>query len=314
VEQRDVVGAGEPSAGGPAAVVVLAQLRAQVAELESHDDGVRRDAPDAVHRMRVASRRLRSALASFRPLLDRGTLEDLRAQLKWLADLLGEARDAEVMRDRLAAMTADPAPGGDEALPDSVGARLDATYHGAHARVVEALDSPHYARLLDALDRLVASPPWAPAAELPARDVLPARARREWKRLKARVTAADEATDEHERDVELHEVRKAAKRLRYACEALVPAFGPPAAETAAAAERLQEVLGDYQDSIVSQGRLRELATREDASEDAFVLGRLHRLEQDLAERSREEYGDAWAELSRKRLRRWMTAGRHDHRS
>lgn len=51
--------------------VLLAHLREQVAELVRRDPDVRRDEDDAVHKMRVATRRLRSALSTFRPLLDR---------------------------------------------------------------------------------------------------------------------------------------------------------------------------------------------------------------------------------------------------
>lgn len=309
MEEPDAVDVTGPSEDGSAAVVVLARLRAQVDELARHDPGVRRNAPDAVHRMRVASRRLRSALASFRPLLDTGTADQLRGELRWLAQVLGEARDAEVMRERLtaiAAAVAGSATGESEGLPGTVRARLDAGYERARAQVLDALDSPRYDRLRKALDGLVEAPPWGPSARLAAREVLPALARADWKRLKARVAAADQAAGELERDLELHEVRKAGKRLRYACEALVPAFGHQAAETAAAAERLQEVLGSYQDSVVSQDRLRELAIRQDTSEgDALVLGRLHQLELEHAEQSRSQYQDAWAELSRKQLRRWM---------
>jgi CHAD domain-containing protein len=218
------------------------------------------------------------------------------------------------MRDRLTAMAAEPV-GGDpaEPFPVALESRLQDGYGQAHARVLEALDSPRYFRLLDALDRLVAEPPWEPAAELPAQEVLPVLARSEWKRLRGEVAAADRAADEQERDLALHEVRKAAKRLRYACEALVPAFGSPATETAAAAEHLQEVLGAYQDSVVSQGHLRELATRQEASSsDALVLGRLHRLEQERAEQSRVEYADAWKQLAKKGLRRWMKGEWPDH--
>ena len=73
--------------------MILAHLREQVATLEAFDPMVRRDKPDAVHKMRVATRRLRSARATFQPLLASKSDGDLRAELKWLAGVLGEARD-----------------------------------------------------------------------------------------------------------------------------------------------------------------------------------------------------------------------------
>ena len=71
---------------------------------------MRLDAPDAVHKMRVATRRLRSALTTFKPLFDADVVRPLGGELKWLAGELGAARDAEVMRDRV--RTAVEAEGG----------------------------------------------------------------------------------------------------------------------------------------------------------------------------------------------------------
>ena len=95
----------------PAAEVVLAYLRDQVAAISRYDPLVRRDEPDAVHQMRVASRRARSALQAFGSIIDREATRPLCAELKWLAATLGQARDSEVMRDRLTAdLAAIPPP------------------------------------------------------------------------------------------------------------------------------------------------------------------------------------------------------------
>ena len=88
--------------GDPAAGVVHARLCEQLAEMKHQDPRVRQDLPDAVHDMRVAMRRLRSALATFRPLLDRAVTEPLREELKWVGAVLGDARDSEVTHERLA--------------------------------------------------------------------------------------------------------------------------------------------------------------------------------------------------------------------
>src|SRR5580693_8338584 len=68
----------------PAGEVVLAYLDAQAAKLSVLDLAVRRDKPDAVHKMRVAVRRLRSALQSFTGIVSETETEHLRAELKWL--------------------------------------------------------------------------------------------------------------------------------------------------------------------------------------------------------------------------------------
>ena len=92
----------EPDAGDSAGATVLAYLREQADRLRRFDPLVRRDAPDSVHQMRVASRRLRSALQAYRRVLDRDATRPLTEELKWLAGELAPARDS-VDHERAAA-------------------------------------------------------------------------------------------------------------------------------------------------------------------------------------------------------------------
>src|SRR5262249_14534957 len=163
----------------PAGQVVLAYLRAQTGKLTSLDPMVRRDEPDAVHQMRVASRRLRSTLRSFGKILRRGDTGRLAGELKWLGDLLGEARDDEVLAGHLQAhLRQMPA----ELVVGPVQARVQGHFAparaAAHRAVVAALDSRRYFSLLDELDRLAAAPPPTPRAAGPAAAVLPPAGRR----------------------------------------------------------------------------------------------------------------------------------------
>ena len=89
-----------------AAEVVLCYLRDQVQAIARCDPLVRRDKPDAVHQMRVATRRARSALQAFGSIIDKEATRPLCEELKWLAAALGQARDTEVMLDRLNASLA----------------------------------------------------------------------------------------------------------------------------------------------------------------------------------------------------------------
>ena len=87
----------------------MAYLAEQVGGIVGREADVRADAPDAVHKARVATRRLRSALRTFRRLLDRDVTDPLRDEVRWLATALGAPRDAEVMKARiLAALDALP--------------------------------------------------------------------------------------------------------------------------------------------------------------------------------------------------------------
>jgi CHAD domain-containing protein len=292
---------------GPAAAVVHARLREQVAAVKLQDPAVRRDEPDSVHQMRVALRRLRSALATFRPLLDREVTDPLRDEAKWIAGLLGEARDAEVIGARLGdVIGAEPA----ELVLGPVAARLEhqlsGTYRDSLARSVEAMDSSRYFTLLDNLDQLIASPPWTERAAEPAHDVLPARVRHDWRRLRRLVDEADDATEPGQREERLHEVRKAAKRVRYAAETLVPVYGKPASRLVKATKKVQSVLGDHHDSVVAQPLLRQLGVQAHLDgENGFTYGRLHALEQARAAETERLYTKAWRKASRKKLRRWL---------
>ena len=103
-------------------------------------------------------------------------------------------------------------------------------------------------------------------------------------------------------------MRKAAKRLRYAAEAVETAFGAKAARLAAAAESVQEVLGDLNDSVVTRALLRQLAAESAGRPgNALLYGRMHAAEERHAARAEAQFDAAWHACSRRRLRRWLRA-------
>lgn len=290
-----------PTSGGidssaAARDVVQAHLAEQVAALLRWDRSARTDESDAVHKMRVATRRLRSALATYRPLLDRTRTDPVRAELQWLGQVLGEPRDAEVMLARVRALVAEqPAELVLGAVRRRVDRELRRRHRETHARMVTELGSERYFRLLDALDALAGAPPFTGRADRSATKALPLLV----KRTRERVLAlADEAADESSpsrRDELLHDVRKAAKRARYAGESVAPALGAKASAYAAGMEHLQEVLGEHQDSAATRDLLRELGVQAHlAGENGFTFGRLHGLEQCRGERAAERYDGALA--------------------
>lgn len=299
---RRPASSGKATAGG----VLVAHLAEQVGELVARDPQVRRDQPDALHKMRVATRRLRSALQTFRPLLDRTRTDPLRDELRWLAGVLGEVRDTEVMHARLRGLVADePAELVVGPVRERIDTELDARYRAAHDRVLAELEGERYLALLDALDALVAEPPLLPLARERARTVLPGLVEHAWRRLTRALRHAERA-DGTERDLLLHEARKDAKRARYAAEAVASAYGKPAVAFAKAVTRLQEVLGEHQDGVVTREALRELAAAAAAAgEDGFTYGRLHGLEQARAETAGAGWRRARRAASKRRLRRWL---------
>lgn len=295
------------TAGG----VLQAHLAEQVGELVARDPQVRRDLPDAVHKMRVATRRLRSALRSFRPLLDRTRTDPVRTELAWLAGVLGQARDAEVMHARLRDLVAGQDP---DLVVGPVRDRIDtvlgARYRQAHDDVLAELDGPRYLALLDTLTALFADPPLSDAARGRATDVLPAVVRRAEKHVLRLLASASDLPPGAAQDVELHEARKSAKQARYVAEAVAPVYGRDARRWAAAVADLQEVLGTHQDGVVTREALRELALQAHRSgENGFTYGRLHALEQAAADAAAVTWPAALAALRNKQLRKWFARAR-----
>ncbi len=231
-----------------------------------------------MHQLRVATRRARSALQAYGKLIDREQTRQLTDELKWLAGVAGEARDLEVLRARFTTAV------GKQPVEDVLGpvqARLASWFAPRQAKartlLLEALDSPRYLALLDALDGLLADPPLTKLAAKPAAKELPRQLSRSFHRMQKHMTVADTRTGA-QRDLELHEVRKAGKRMRYATEAAEPALGRAAGKLISHTRDVQEVLGDHQDAVVAAPVLRELGiAAAGGRENAFTWGVLYGL-------------------------------------
>ena len=262
------------TADSAAGDVLLAYLRDQVTGILRDDPLVRRAAPDAVHQMRVASRRARSVLQAFGQVIDREATRPLCAELKWLAATLGRVRDSEVL---LARFTEELAVIPQALVVGPVQARIRVHFSTEYAQALkaalQALDGRRYLRLLDDLDELVARPPLTPLADGPAGKVLAKPVRRARRQLRRALAAVPSATD---RDAAIHEARKAAKRARYAAEAAAPALGSSADRQAARTRELQQLLGDHHDGVVARMVLLDLAEEaRAAAEDTFTYGLMH---------------------------------------
>jgi CHAD domain-containing protein len=272
-------------------------IAVSAASLMRHDPGVRLgDDPEDVHRARVATRRLRSQLRSFRTLLDTEWAEALREELRWLGAGLGSVRDRQVMAQRVRSRTSALAE--DDALTVAdLSAELHAESEEARSRLVLDMRSDRYLDLIERLIEASRAPALTAEAQQRAEVVVPGVARRDWKQLRKGITALPDQSA----DPELHRIRILAKRMRYAAEAAEPIAGKVAARCAAAAAALQDVLGDHQDSVTVQQWLREAGR----GPRAFVAGELTALERETAAQDRAAWHNVWKKLDRKRLRRWM---------
>ena len=277
--------------------LLLQRLSTQRDALRSAGEASRRGDPEGVHDLRVAIRRIRSALATFRPLVDESVTEPVRAQLRWAADELGQARDAEIVVDRVRRWL-DVGPGltGGKDAERLLFADVEQARHLAHAQVGAVLSAPRYAATLAAVDRIVVDPPLTDEAGRPARDVATAYVRRDAHRLWRAVARASAEQDPDARAPLLHEVRKAAKRLRYAAEAASAYADVDLEAVADAAADIQTTLGDHHDAVVTMSAVRAIATSHGDAAVALCGGQVIALEAVDAARLEDDAAAALARL------------------
>ena len=282
----------------PARDVIRSVIAQSVAALLYHDPLVRTSPdPEAVHQARVATRKLRSHLRTFGPLLDPEWIDPLRSELGWLALGLGAVRDKEVLLERLRER-AKSLPAND--LRSAVGVLhlLEVEIEGLRKKLLADLDSTRYVDLLERLVDAAHAPAALPEADQPASSVLPLLATGPWRRLRSAVKNLPDPPA----DADLHRIRILAKRARYAAEAVAPVVGAGATSFARYAAKLQTILGEHQDSVTAQAWLR--GTRI-SGRRAFVAGELIAVEHLAAEDARKKWPKVWKSLGRKSLRDWM---------
>ena len=283
-----------PSADARAIDRVRARIQEQYTELLRHDPGVRvGDDPEDLHDLRVAARRLRALLRAADVLLVPEWSQPLRDELKWLGGELGPARDLDVLLEHLRAEAA--ALGEDEAAFAEVLQKLEAQRADARDRLLAALASDRYHALLEALDA-ASRAPHARALDAPLDELAAA----EFKRLaKAVKRLGDDPTDEA-----LHNVRIKGKRARYAAELAEPVVGEPAARVVARAKSFQDVVGDHQDAVVAEERLRALVPELGSGGAVLAAGRVVERQRRRRVEARAALPGAWAKLKRAGRRAW----------
>lgn len=224
---------------------------------------VRRD-PEGVHQMRVALRRLRSAFALFGGPF-RAAMEDLEGEIRWIAHILGGARDLDVFEEEVFQPAA-VAHGEDERLNELSGL-VRARRAVAWQALLEALDSARFRRLVFELAASTLSRPWfdpiAGDKDAAARAARFARRRltKRYKRVQelgAKVAELDAK--------QRHELRLMLKKLRYAVEFFASLFSEK--ETTRFLKRvaaLQEVLGQMNDAAFSRALVGDIMKGDDAT-------------------------------------------------
>ena len=280
-----------------AGLAVQAALNSGWQRLISNDPATRLGEVEPLHQMRVATRRLRSDLRTFKSMLDQEWTEEMRAELKWLGELLGAVRDTDVLSERFRSSSPD--------LEQSLG-----PIHKALARqrdrdfshLSEALAAPRYIELLDRLDEARARPPLTVEAHRFCSEALPPMVLRAWK--KARKTVASLGPDPSNED--LHRVRILTKRARYAAEAVAdPLEDRRVVKFANRAADVQDALGELQDAVMAQVTIERLVAGERRPGVALAAGRLLERELAAAAEARIAWAKPWSKLDDKKLVAWM---------
>ncbi|MEU1986175.1 CHAD domain-containing protein [Nocardia sp. NPDC019395] len=285
-----------------AGVALTAALRADIERLIETEPEVRADAEDSVHQMRVATRRLRSVLRSYKRLLDADAAARIRTELAWLAGILGVARDAEVRAARFAELLERYAEPDCAALEPTherlVRAERD-RYAAAHSDILTALDSKRYRAVRRELKGWRTEPPLTSSvSRTPATEVFDRVLRADRKRVR-RLVRAEPTAAPADRIELLHDIRKSAKRLRYSCEAAAPAVGDWATDLGKRAKHLQTVLGDHRDAVESYDALRARAAEaHTAGEDTALYETLADAEDTAAGRCLAHYPAAAAAIDK----------------
>ncbi|RWX74831.1 CHAD domain-containing protein [Neorhizobium lilium] len=209
---------------------------------------------DSLHQARVALRRLRSAITLFKPMLLDDEAKRLSADFRWLAGVLGEARNLDVLLPK--------AKAGE--LRDSLTEKRATAYD----HVIEALDSSRARALMLDFNRwlhcgdYLSNGATTDARERPAGQFAAEALGKARKKLKKHGQDLSGVDDEHR-----HEARKDAKKLRYAAEFFRSLF--PDKRGMRRYKRFVVAMEALQDEL---GALNDLATGPDVLEGHGLRG------------------------------------------
>lgn len=256
VGEAAAVAATKPRTALEVAVGIVHELTAALIDA---DMALRAGDRSAVHEMRKTLRRLRAVLATTRPVLASAVTDDIRERLSDLAHVLAPVREAQVRREQAARLLADERRAD---FPAQVRERLEADANGRAADGEDAinarLDSTAYFRLLDDLELLASRPPIARDFARKPRARFEKSARKQLLRVSRRLAALD--PDDL---ASMHRARKAARRFRYAVEAL---SSPPASvlskrwrAVGKAAKAIQDAAGEHRDTLLLVDDLTRMA-------------------------------------------------------
>jgi CHAD domain-containing protein len=283
------------AAGSPARDQILALMREQLGVIRAKEVGTRLGTdPEDLHKMRTAVRRLRAILGAVRDMFDAKWLDGLRSELDWLGTVLGGLRDLDVLREYLRSELTSLKPAV-QPVGDDLFDLVDAQRARAQHRIVATLEGERYAKLLDRLEQAIRRPKVV-SADLS----LPIVAAGQFKKLRKAVKAMLKDPS----STDLHAVRIKVKRARYAAELAQPIVGRPAKRFVARTKKLQDILGEYQDAVVAEERLRALVAADRRSPAGLLANRLVKRQRARRQAAQLDFFEQWPKLERRGQKAW----------
>jgi len=276
-----------PLSDEPGARRLREMIAAQRRALLAHDPGVRLgDDPENLHEHRVAARRIRAYLRAARGYLDPTWRRGLAGLLDELGEATGPVRDLDVLlellRDEHARLD-----GPDRDACERLLVSVETEREAARQRLLDALRGESY-RV--ALTRLRLPPRMADdAGAVPLERIV--------RKVLDDLVRAVDRLGKHPGEDDLHRLRIALKRTRYAVELAAPS-GRAGRRFVEDAKALQALLGEYQDAVVAEERLRALAVGDARTAASFVAGRLVERQRVRRARLAKRLPAAWSRLRR----------------
>jgi inorganic triphosphatase YgiF len=227
------------------------------ANLDAAFDG--RD-PEGVHQLRVAVRRLRSALTLFKPVLTAERRDGLNAEARWAMGQLGPVRDRDVFATEMLPPVAGARP--NDAALAAVRAAAEDARERAYAELREVMASARWTRFVLALAQWIHARAWYDEADAATQLALAEPLGSFADRVLAKRGKAVKKRGKHfaELDAEQrHEVRKSLKKLRYAADFLRGLYPEtPTKRYLKRLSRLQDAFGHLNDTATAETLLGEL--------------------------------------------------------
>jgi CHAD domain-containing protein len=275
---------------------LLRYLTAQVEAIETLEPLVREDVPDALHKMRVACRRLGSCLLAFDDWFEDGSVDALLVELKWLGAALAETRDLEVVAARVLKTSQRAGIEAGERLGEAVLAERATALRAS----INALDDERFIQLKKSLREFLDEPQWSHHAHLSAKETMLGTIAWDWARVARDAHQARTAETREGHEERLHDVRKRIRRLRYVTEVARPVLGRRCGRFTRHLVRSQDILGRHNDAYVASAALLRICG--DDPDTAVVVEQLG-LE---ATRDDEKFMRAFGRFERSWLRRHFT--------